>query len=1495
MCKLSMVAVGALCILALFVASAYGQETVTLTVNSAHGSPVLDPPGPTYAVPSVVTASVATPVAGGADIQYVCIGWKAKGSQPTNPQGYNPPEILAMGWTNSVTFTIDSNVVLTWRWKTQYMLTLNVEPHLWAGHINFYCDSHPEEPSGTYPPTQGGYWTYLRVAQLTAVADRDYVFDHWSGGSQVLRLEPFKNPTVQKLRRPEVVTAVFVPTTHYTLTIVSEYGDPQGAGTYDPGEIRHWSVTSPWPGDTGVQYVALGDTEGDTAPMYENITITVNWKTQYFLTTAVSAGMGDVLPTPPGKWCDVGDEPVQASPAEDWGFAGWTGPVADPNAMSTTVTMDGPKSIAASFFQPTLEIINDSARDNPNPAVGLYTKNYGESVTASITSPIGGIQYSNVTEGFEGGVLPPGWTTYNTPWTFTAAAAHDGSKGAQSGMPPARYSYSDLRSPTYTVGPGGGTVSFWWRCLTGSTSNYLYFYLDGSYYTRIRSTVGWTYVSYSVGQGSHYMIWEFYRASSTVPTYAHVDTVTVTNVETAAPKYAVTGYVGTGSCPAGPGPLESHTSVTFTITQNSTITWDWKLANQVPLTVYNPTGADSPVPAAGATNFEYGSAVTCSVTSPAPYYSVGTFTEGFESGMTGWTTGGTANWFVTTPGQDGTGQCVRSGAITHSQNTYIERTFLVGGGGGTLTFWWNVDSEKSYDFLEFWLDGVKQAAISGLGTASSGGADTGPPYGWEFKTYSLTEGSHTLRWNYVKDSSWTELLDCGYLDDVTVTNASGGSTPGIDYVCTGYTGTGSCPTGPGKTVTFYIRDEADHLPNTITWNWEVRYKLTTAIAPAGTGTVTGDPAGIDGYYLPDTGVTLTAHPAEGYTFAYWSAGLSGDVVQHQYAFINQAKTWQAAKADCQARGGYLVTISSAAENALVTSLVPPNMAAWIGFTDEAVEGNFVWVTGEPVVYTNWAGGEPNNDQGALGEDYAELYTYSGIEGLWNDDHSDVGWERPYVCEFEVKTPPASIGFDPTISIVMDSPKGITAHFAGPNMGSGFAGLGTSTSAIAWRWTSDGHDWQSIAAGLLRTVFATMGSPLPDSATCPRDGSRVLLGMNVSGAVSYTIAYTKLSETTWTCTADTNMTALKDFYIDETGVLREAMSTGDGLQAGSGSDVSPDDVGWEIHKVAPVGDPVTVYPNITSWQETGLDENAQYTRHVHAYNDGVYSAASNDGSRYTLIRDASEFTVAASFATYTKGTSTSTYTKSYPIDISYNYARCQILLYGSELGMGGMPGKITKIRFQRASGDDDTVNNVTMHMANTSAGGIFSWTDTSGMTQVFSGNLSIPAAGSGTWYEIVLGTPFNYDGSSNLLISFRHQDGSAEGTYTTWYTYYPTGPWAPQSACRCVQYYSNTVDPPTEPSGQNDPWNSSSMTYLPNVQLDVQVGAVIVNVTPPPNSTAGMTGVRIERGGTVVQDYAPTYTKLDAPLASGTYSYTIRFCNGDGVPSAYSAPKTVTVP
>jgi len=108
---------------------------------------------------------------------------------------------------------------------------------------------------------------------------------------------------------------------------------------------------------------------------------------------------------------------------------------------------------------------------------------------------------------------------------------------------------------------------------------------------------------------------------------------------------------------------------------------------------------------------------------------------------------------------------------------------------------------------------------------------------------------------------------------------------------------------------------------------------------------------------------------------------------HSYYRSTTSATWTAAKTACTNMGGHLVTITSAAENNFVFNTWP---SGWIGFTDEVVEGQWRWVTGESVTYTNWNGGEPNN---AGNEDYAQFV--SG--GRWNDLPNV---SLPYVLEFD---------------------------------------------------------------------------------------------------------------------------------------------------------------------------------------------------------------------------------------------------------------------------------------------------------------------------------------------------------------------------------------------------------------------------------------------------------------------------------------------------------------
>ena len=108
---------------------------------------------------------------------------------------------------------------------------------------------------------------------------------------------------------------------------------------------------------------------------------------------------------------------------------------------------------------------------------------------------------------------------------------------------------------------------------------------------------------------------------------------------------------------------------------------------------------------------------------------------------------------------------------------------------------------------------------------------------------------------------------------------------------------------------------------------------------------------------------------------------------HSYYRSTGSAFWTTAKQNCVSMGGYLVTITSAAENSFIFNLWP---SGWIGLTDEVTEGVWRWVTGETYSYSSWNPGEPNN---AGNEDYIQFVG----GGKWNDLPNNVS--LPYVLEF----------------------------------------------------------------------------------------------------------------------------------------------------------------------------------------------------------------------------------------------------------------------------------------------------------------------------------------------------------------------------------------------------------------------------------------------------------------------------------------------------------------
>ena len=133
---------------------------------------------------------------------------------------------------------------------------------------------------------------------------------------------------------------------------------------------------------------------------------------------------------------------------------------------------------------------------------------------------------------------------------------------------------------------------------------------------------------------------------------------------------------------------------------------------------------------------------------------------------------------------------------------------------------------------------------------------------------------------------------------------------------------------------------------------------------------------------------------------------------HVYRFVSSPGLSQAAAIAAAAattvdgRTGYLATVTSSAEQAVVTSLIGSN-SAWISGTDAAAEGAWRFNSGPENgqqfsngnqsmsgSYVNWAGGQPDN----AGTTEHCLHMYVAWPNAWNDVPCTWASNHGYVIE-----------------------------------------------------------------------------------------------------------------------------------------------------------------------------------------------------------------------------------------------------------------------------------------------------------------------------------------------------------------------------------------------------------------------------------------------------------------------------------------------------------------
>jgi subtilisin family serine protease len=177
-----------------------------------------------------------------------------------------------------------------------------------------------------------------------------------------------------------------------------------------------------------------------------------------------------------------------------------------------------------------------------------------------------------------------------------------------------------------------------------------------------------------------------------------------------------------------------------------------------------------------------------------------------------------------------------------------------------------------------------------------------------------------------------------------------------------------------------------------------------------------------------------------------------------------------------------------------------------------------------------------------------------------------------------------------------------------------------------------------------------------------------------------------------------------------------------------------------------------------------------------------------------------------------GTGTSSWT--YPMHTANHDSRTQVIYLASEIGTGGL---IKSLSLNVTTIPGQIMYNWTIRMKHTTLSAYSSYSfDSTGWTIVYQDN---EPRGSTGWRTFTFSTPFLYNGTSNLLIDFSHNNSSSTTSGNCMYS--------TPGSYRSVYAYSNSTNgDPLSWSGTSSPTTHGS-TNVPNIQMTICL--------PPPNA------------------------------------------------------------
>ena len=178
--------------------------------------------------------------------------------------------------------------------------------------------------------------------------------------------------------------------------------------------------------------------------------------------------------------------------------------------------------------------------------------------------------------------------------------------------------------------------------------------------------------------------------------------------------------------------------------------------------------------------------------------------------------------------------------------------------------------------------------------------------------------------------------------------------------------------------------------------------------------------------------------------AVWNRALSADEVARlaageksvaetakggrgRYEIVPWTRGWEVAKADAEARGGHLATITSEEEWETIRNLFPLRdlLGCWLGASDAEEEGIWKWVTGEPWDYARWDAATGQPDAMREGQDF--LWLHVNYAGRWDDIEGNDPGATKYLLEREDMPQISVSGLWPAFSL---SPHVLSVEAAG---------------------------------------------------------------------------------------------------------------------------------------------------------------------------------------------------------------------------------------------------------------------------------------------------------------------------------------------------------------------------------------------------------------------------------------------------------------------------------